>query len=172
MPTQSTLHDFITQMNQVRALGPTATLLACLPIPGLRHMIKQIRMSQAEIDASIARMNAIYHAMTPAQQDAPDTLDATARREIAARAKVNITDVSNFLRWFEQDCSLRQAVGSQGVLSSRNNRPPARVLGLVTHDPLHRDPSFIHAPPEHWHRIASALAILIATAFLILITLR
>src|SRR3954454_19663270 len=140
MPTQFTLHDFIAQMNQVRALGPTATFLSYLPIPRLRNMIRQIWMSQGDIQKSLARMNAIYQAMTPAQQDAAEGLDATERREIAARASVKINDVSRFLRSFEQTRALMESVGSKAVANRilRSHQAPAKVLGLVTHDSLHR----------------------------------
>jgi hypothetical protein len=104
--------------------------------------------------------------MTTWERDHAEQLDASRRRRIAAGAGVGIVEVSQFIRQFEMTRQMMRATGS---FPSRMKL--GAVLGLVTNDPLHRDPSYVSpiSDGEAWRRgqvtIAIALGTLIVLAY-------
>jgi signal recognition particle GTPase len=163
MPTDLTLDEFMAQMNQVKRLGPSASLLKL--IPGMRDMLEQAQLGESEIELALGRMRAMYDAMTLAERQAPSDIDPAARRRTAEKAGVDVTDVSRFIRDFEQSRDMMRSIGRTGAASERR---PASVLGLVTNDPSRRDPSFVHSTPPRWQIGEWLLAALIAAALLAL----
>jgi signal recognition particle GTPase len=73
MPTDLTLDEFMAQMNQVKRLGPSASLLKL--IPGMRDMLEQAQLGESEIELALGRMRAMYDAMTLAERQAPSDID-------------------------------------------------------------------------------------------------
>ena len=75
---QFTLEDFLTQMRQVRKMGPLQNVLGMMP--GMGKAMKQLRqvdMDERELD----RLEAIILSMTPGRAGQPD-----ADRRLAAQA--------------------------------------------------------------------------------------
>ena len=65
-----TLEDFLTQMRQVRKMGPLSNVLGMMP--GMGKAMKEIRsanMDERELD----RLEAIILSMTPAERAKPET---------------------------------------------------------------------------------------------------
>ena len=139
MKTEFTLHDFVAMEEQIRPPGLLTKALSRLACHA--QVLKQLEINLPDLERHKARVRAIFHAMTPEQQATPDAIDSSARREIATRAGLDIMDVSRFLDDFHRtrDALERVAQGNTGP-------GPTQVLGLVTDDPHHRDPSFLLKP--------------------------
>jgi hypothetical protein len=139
MKTEFTLHDFVAMEEQVRP--PTFLAKALMRLTGHSQTLKLLEISDPDLEQHKAQVRAIYQAMTPEQQAAPDALDSSARHEIATRAGLSILEVTRFLNRF----NLTRAA-LERVTQSTTPPSPTSVLGLVTHDPHHRDPSFLLKP--------------------------
>ena len=57
-----TLDDFMTQMSQVRKLGPMGKIMGM--IPGMSEMTKQIGQNEGAVEGQMNRMTAMYNSMT------------------------------------------------------------------------------------------------------------
>lgn len=84
----------------------------------------------------LRRMRGIRDAMTAGERERPDALNSSRRRRVAAGAGVSITEVSQLIRQYEMARDLMRRAPLTGAGATRGV-----VLGLVTGDPLHRDPS-------------------------------
>jgi signal recognition particle subunit SRP54 len=111
---QFTLEDFISQMGSVQKLGSMSKLMGM--IPGMSQMTKQLNMKDGDVERQMGRMKAIYHSMSGKERKTPDLLDAARRRRIARGAGVELNEVSQFMKQFEQTRDMMRAVGSQGVM--------------------------------------------------------
>ena len=75
---QFTLEDFLTQMRQVRKMGPLQNVLGMMP--GMGKAMKQLRQVDMD-DRELDRLEAIILSMTPAERAEPDD-----DRRLAAQA--------------------------------------------------------------------------------------
>ena len=153
-----TFSDFLAQITQVSRLGPAPSrMLRRLGLP---------EIDSAELESQLRRANAIGCAMTEWERDHAEQLDARRRRRIAKGAGVTIIEVSQLIRQFEITQQMMQRVNSPAWTRM------AAVLGLVTNDLAHRDPS--HVAPlvdrEFWHRAQIAVVIALC-AFVLLYAL-
>lgn len=151
-----TFSDFLAQMAQVRPLGTTASrLLRRFGLPDI---------DAAEIETQFRRANAIGCAMTEWERVHAEQLDASRRRRIAKGAGATIIEVSQLIRQFEMAQQLMRRAGS----TARSTKI-SMALGLVTSDPVHRDPT--HVAPlvdrEFWHR--AQIAIFVALCAFVLL---
>ncbi|MGB4868763.1 MAG: signal recognition particle protein, partial [Candidatus Promineifilaceae bacterium] len=73
------LEDFLSQMQQIKRLGPIGQLMEM--IPGMNKMAKDMDMSGAEKDLS--RIEAIIRSMTVAERRNPKIIKASRKRRIA-----------------------------------------------------------------------------------------
>src|SRR6476646_7457106 len=88
---QFTLDDFMSQMGQVKKLGPMNKVMGM--IPGMSEMSKQMNMGEGEVEKQMGRMRAIYDSMNKQERKNPDTLDGPRRRRVAAGAGVQTSEV-------------------------------------------------------------------------------
>src|SRR3954462_1895060 len=93
-----TLEDFMSQMGQVKKLGPMGKIMGM--IPGMNELTKQMGQGEGEVETSLTRMRAIYDSMNRKERHSPDTLDSNRRRRIAAGAGVEVTEVGQFIKQF------------------------------------------------------------------------
>jgi signal recognition particle subunit SRP54 len=94
-----TLEDFLTQMKQVRRMGPLSNVLGMLP--GMGKAMKQIRevdMDERELD----RLEAIILSMTPAERARPDLIDGSRRKRIAKGSGTTVQAVNQLVKQFGQ----------------------------------------------------------------------
>ncbi|MGH2952980.1 MAG: signal recognition particle protein [Solirubrobacterales bacterium] len=94
-----TLEDFLTQMRQVRRMGPLQNVLGLMP--GMGKAMKQIRevnMDERELD----RLEAIILSMTPAERADPTTIDGSRRKRIAKGSGTTIQAVNQLVKQFAQ----------------------------------------------------------------------
>ena len=89
-----TLEDFLTQLRQVRAMGPLDQLVAMIPGLGARAR-------GAEMDGrALARIEAMIHSMTPGERRRPEIIDGSRRRRIARGSGTSVQEVNRLLRQF------------------------------------------------------------------------
>lgn len=91
-----TLTDFLTQMKQIRQMGPLENLLGM--VPGMGAKMKDVHVDEKQL----ARVEAIILSMTPAERDDPSIMNASRRRRIAAGAGTTVEQVNRLLKQFEQ----------------------------------------------------------------------
>jgi signal recognition particle subunit SRP54 len=94
-----TLDDFLTQMEQVRKLGPLQDLLGMLPgVPGGKNALKDLQVD----DAQMARTEAVIRSMTREERQNPAIIGGSRRLRIARGSGTTTADVNALLKEFEQ----------------------------------------------------------------------
>ncbi|MFV0427860.1 MAG: signal recognition particle protein [Arachnia sp.] len=89
------LADFLSQMQQLRKLGPLTKILDMLPNAG------QFKDQIADVDEKeIDRIEAIINSMTPAERDDVAILNGSRRSRIAKGAGVQVSDVNHLVNRF------------------------------------------------------------------------
>jgi signal recognition particle subunit SRP54 len=92
------LEDFLTQLRQVRRMGPLRDILGM--IPGLGSLQRQLG---GELDeGQVKRVEAIVLSMTPRERRNPKILNASRKRRIASGSGTTVQDVNALVRNFEQ----------------------------------------------------------------------
>ena len=91
------LEDFLTQLNQIKKLGPLENILKMLP------GAKKMGLNNVNIDPKqMAHIEAIILSMTPKERRNPDILKASRKRRIAAGSGRSVEEVNRLLKQFEQ----------------------------------------------------------------------
>jgi signal recognition particle subunit SRP54 len=93
-----TLEDFLTQMKQVRKMGPLSGLLGMLPGMGAMKQLKQANIDERELD----RTEAIVLSMTPAERADPSTINGSRRKRIANGSGTRVQHVKQLVKQFDQ----------------------------------------------------------------------
>ena len=89
------LDDFLTQMQQIKKMGPLSGILKMLP--GMSAM------GDIDIpDDAMKKPEAIIRSMTPRERRNPDVLNASRRRRIAAGSGTTVQDVNQLIRQFDE----------------------------------------------------------------------
>ena len=89
-----TLDDFLTQMQQIKKMGPLSGILKMLP--GMSAL------GDIDIpDDAMKKPEAIIRSMTPKERRYPDILNASRRRRIAAGSGTTVQDVNQLIRQFD-----------------------------------------------------------------------
>jgi signal recognition particle subunit SRP54 len=110
---QFTLDDFMSQLKQVRKLGPLGKIMGM--IPGMSQLTKQMNMGDGDMEMQMGRMQAIYGAMTLAERRNVGLLEASRRRRIARGAGVELNEVGQFVKQYETSRDMMKAVGGMGM---------------------------------------------------------
>ena len=106
---QFTLEDFLTQMRQVRKMGPLSSVLGMMP--GMGKQMKQLRtmnMDERELD----RLEAIILSMTPAERANPALIDGSRRKRIAQGSGTTVQAVNQLVKQFGQMRKMMSADGA------------------------------------------------------------
>lgn len=91
------LEDFLSQMKQIKKLGPLENLLKLLP--GARKM----GLDNVNIDPkAMGKIEAIILSMTPKERKNPDIIKASRKQRIAKGSGTSIEEVNRLLNQFEQ----------------------------------------------------------------------
>ena len=91
------LEDFLSQLKQIKKLGPLENMLKLLP--GARKM----GLNNISIDPKImARIEAIILSMTPEERRNPDILKASRKIRIAKGSGRSVEEVNRLLKQFEE----------------------------------------------------------------------
>ncbi|MDF2539757.1 MAG: ffh [Herbinix sp.] len=102
-------NDFLDQMQQVKKMGGITDLLGMLPGAG-----KQLK--DVEIDENaLSSTEAIIYSMTKAERANPDLLNLSRKKRIAAGAGVDISEVNQLVKQFDQSRKMmKQFSGMMG----------------------------------------------------------
>jgi signal recognition particle subunit SRP54 len=90
-----TLEDFLTQMRQIKKMGPISQLIGM--IPGMGAELKNIQID----DKQVNRVEAIVLSMTPLERRKPEIINASRKKRIAAGCGMQVQDVNRLLKQFE-----------------------------------------------------------------------
>ena len=98
MKGQFTLDDFVTQLRQVRKMGPMENIIGMLP--GANKLKGMAGAMPSEQDVS--HLEAIILSMTPQERAHPDIIDGRRKRRIARGSGREVHEVNQVLKGFEQ----------------------------------------------------------------------
>ncbi len=91
------LEDFLSQMKQIRKLGPLVNLIKLLP--GARKM----GLNNVKIDPKqMSHIEAIIQSMTPKERRNPDIIKASRKTRIAKGCGLSVQEVNKLLTQFEE----------------------------------------------------------------------
>jgi signal recognition particle subunit SRP54 len=97
---QFNLEDFLTQLREMRKLGPLQDLLKMMPgMPGGKNAMKDL--ANAVDEGELARAEAIILSMTPAERRQPAIISGSRRLRIANGSGATTADVNALLKDFE-----------------------------------------------------------------------
>ncbi|MEZ4659606.1 MAG: signal recognition particle protein [Caldilineaceae bacterium] len=126
---QFDLEDFLDQLRQIKKLGPLQDILKM--IPGVNRMAKEIDMEDAE--GSLKKTEAIISSMTIKERRAPDLLNASRRRRIAAGSGTTVQDVNMLVKQFREMQKMMKQMGIMGGKGKRRRgaeRNLMRMFGM------------------------------------------
>ncbi|MEX2106483.1 MAG: signal recognition particle protein [Solirubrobacterales bacterium] len=95
---QFTLEDFLTQMRQVRKMGPLSGIIGMLPGMGAMKQLKDADVDEGELD----RVEAIILSMTPAERANPGMINGSRRKRIANGSGTRVQHVNQLVKQFDQ----------------------------------------------------------------------
>jgi signal recognition particle subunit SRP54 len=104
-----TLDDFLSQMRQIRKLGPLQSLLGM--IPGMGSQLRGVKVDEREFD----RLQAIILSMTPEERRRPELIKGSRRLRIARGSGTNVQAVKGLIKQFGQMQKVMKSV-SQGKM--------------------------------------------------------
>lgn len=91
------LEDFLSQLRQIKKLGPLENLIKL--IPGAR----KLGLNNVSIDPKeFSKLEAIISSMTPKERRKPDIIKASRKQRIANGSGTSVQDVNKLLTQFEQ----------------------------------------------------------------------
>jgi signal recognition particle subunit SRP54 len=103
---QFTLEDFLTQMRQVRKMGPLSGLIGMLPGMGAMKQLKNADVDESELD----RVEAIILSMTPAERADPALINGSRRKRIANGSGTKVQQVKQLIKQFDQMRKMMRSV--------------------------------------------------------------
>jgi signal recognition particle subunit SRP54 len=110
MRSEFTLDDFLSQLRQVRRMGPLTSLLGMIPgFSGAK--MKGLNVDERELD----RVQAIILSMTPEERRRPEIIKGSRRLRIARGSGTNVQAVNQLVKQFGQMRKLMKGI-SQGKM--------------------------------------------------------
>lgn len=106
------LEDFREQMQQMQSMGGIASMLEKLP--GGAQMQAQLKNVNPEKEAK--RVIAIISSMTPQERKFPDLIKASRKRRIAKGSGVEVQNVNQLLRQFDQSREMMKKMAGGGMM--------------------------------------------------------
>jgi len=118
-----TFDDFLSQLRQLKKMGPLDGLLDM--IPGAGKKMKGLKVDESELK----RIEAIICSMTPGERLNPKIIDGSRRKRIARGSGTRIQEVNALVKQFDQVRKmLRMFDGKKG---KRLNFPGMQGLGIM-----------------------------------------
>ena len=106
------LEDFLTQLQQLKKLGPLENLLGMLP--GMSNM-KGLSLGETQMK----RVEAIVQSMTRAERRQPELLNASRRTRIARGSGTSVAEVNDLLKQFNM---MKRMMKDMGKLQKKMGR--------------------------------------------------
>jgi signal recognition particle subunit SRP54 len=104
-----TLEDFLTQLKEVRKMGPIGQLLGM--IPGMSG--PKVQIDEQEAEMQMKRTEAIIYSMTPRERRSPDVLNGSRKRRIAAGSGTTVYAVNQLVKQFKDMQKMMKQMGSR-----------------------------------------------------------
>ena len=112
-----TLEDFLTQMQQVKKMGPLKNILGMLPGAG------GMKIDESDIDEkAMGHVEAIIQSMTPKERGNPGVLNASRKRRIASGSGRSIQEVNRLLKQFEEMKKMMKQFTDMGKSGKRRGK--------------------------------------------------
>jgi signal recognition particle subunit SRP54 len=111
------LEDFLSQLQQLKKLGPLENLLGMLP--GMDKM-KNLSLG----DSQVKRVEAIIQSMTPRERRSPEILNASRRTRIARGSGTNVAEVNDLLKQFGMMKKMMKEMGKMQKMMTRKGALP------------------------------------------------
>ena len=100
------LEDFLSQLNQIKKLGPLENIIKMLP------GAKKMGLSNVNIAPKLMkRTEAIIQSMTMEERRNPDILKASRKKRIAAGSGTSVEEVNKLLKQFEDMKKMMKMIG-------------------------------------------------------------
>jgi signal recognition particle subunit SRP54 len=113
------LEDFLSQLQQVKKLGPLEQVMQM--IPGMGQAMRQQQVEVREDD--LKHIEAIIRSMTPMERRRPDVIDSSRRRRIARGSGTTPQDVNALLSQFRQmQKMMKMLTGGGGPMGKGKRR--------------------------------------------------
>lgn len=106
-----TLMDFLEQMKQMERLGPLKNIMKM--IPQLGNSIDDDMMNEGE--KHLKKIKTIINSMTPAERVNPEMINTSRKGRIAKGSAVEVKDVNDLLREFQQMRKMMKEMFSGGM---------------------------------------------------------
>jgi len=116
------LEDFLSQLQQLKKLGPLENLLGMLPGMG-----KMPDLSVGE--SQLKRVEAIIQSMTPMERRRPEILNAGRRTRIACGSGTSVAEVNDVLKQFNAMKKMMKEMGKMQKAMTRKGVMPNLRLG-------------------------------------------
>jgi signal recognition particle subunit SRP54 len=104
-----TFEDFLSQLHQLKKMGPLQNLLEM--IPGLGKQLKGVEVD----DKGLVRIEAIVNSMTKKERLQPAIIDGSRRKRIATGSGTSIQEVNQLLKQFGQMQKMIKKVSRMGM---------------------------------------------------------
>ena len=114
------LEDFLSQLQQLKKLGPLENLLGMLPGMG-----KMQDLSVGE--SQLKRTEAIIQSMTPVERQRPEILNAGRRTRIARGSGTSVAEVNDLLKQFNAMKKMMKEMGKMQKAMARKGGLPKFV---------------------------------------------
>ncbi len=108
---QFTLEDFLTQLEQVKKMGPLEDILKM--IPGAGKAMKGLTVD----DKALVHIQALIQSMTPAERSRPEIINGSRRKRIAKGAGRTVQEVNQLLKQFRDvQKMMKMMKGRKGMM--------------------------------------------------------
>lgn len=112
------LNDYLTQLQQMRKMGPLDKLLEM--IPGMSSQLKDAKIDEKEFN----RVEAILRSMTNDERSDPSMLNASRRKRIAFGSGTSVPDVNRLMKQFDEMRKMIRAMTGAADSGKRRKRMP------------------------------------------------
>ncbi|MFN2568174.1 MAG: signal recognition particle protein [Candidatus Dormibacteria bacterium] len=138
-----TMEDWLTQMRQVRKMGPLEGILGMLP--GGRDALKQAGSAMPS-ETDLSRMEAIVLSMTPRERSHPEIIKGSRRKRIAMGSGTGTSDVNRLLKGFAQMQAMFRMTGGSKGSKGKGKLGQARMIRELQKSMKGIDPSQLGLP--------------------------
>jgi signal recognition particle subunit SRP54 len=111
---QFDLDDYLSQLQEVRRMGPIQELLAA--IPGFNRLAQKPEVDERDL----THVQAIIQSMTAAERHDPHLINGSRRRRIARGSGTSVQEVNRLLNQFQQ---MRRMFHEMNEVQSGRKRP-------------------------------------------------
>ncbi|MBR8765394.1 Signal recognition particle protein [Porphyromonas levii] len=115
--------DFLDQIKQIKKMGNLKDLLGM--IPGMGKAIRDLDVD----DNAFKSIEAIIYSMTPEERSNPKIINGNRRKRIASGSGMEVQQVNQLLKQFEQARKVMQLMGGGGKNKKGMNMAALRHLG-------------------------------------------